>query len=50
MPVTDKLALLEVSTALVFPYARGSSDNNWACEKGVPPEPSVGEADECGEI
>lgn len=47
MPVTDKLALLEVATLLVFPNAKGSSDNNWPCEKEVPPEPSGGEAHQC---
>lgn len=50
MPVTDSLALLEVATLLVFPNAKGSSDNNWPCEKEVTPEPSGGEADECGVV
>lgn len=32
MPATDKLALSEFPTALVFPNAKGTSDNNWPCE------------------
>lgn len=34
----------------MLPNAKGSSDNNWPCEKEVTLEPSGVEADECGVV